>query len=138
MKKILLSLLLLLSLLSLIGCSKSEASYKDGVYQARSTGTDDHGGYGKVEITITDGKISDVQFQTFNKDDSIKDASYGQGLPEGQYKIAQASIAANAEYAKQLMEYQKLIDVDAISGATWNYQLFQDAVEQALQAAQNK
>ncbi len=140
MKKILITLLLILCVLAVVGCGQksAEASYTDGTYTAKSDSQDERGGYGEVEIIVDGGKISQVDFKTYNKDGSVKDETYGQGLPEGQYKIAQSSIAANAEYAKQLVEYQQLIDVDAVSGATWNYQLFQDAVEKALKQAQAK
>lgn len=120
----------------LVGCTKEAVAYRDGSYEATSAKTDERGGFGKISLNVSQGKITGVEFHTYNKDGSVKDETYGEGLPEGQYKIAQAAIAANAEYAKQLVEYQQLIDVDAVSGATWNYQLFEDAAQQVLEQAQ--
>ena len=57
--------------------------------------------------------------------------SYADGI----YK-AQKARAACDYYAEQLVEKGDLSDVDAISGATVNYQEFQEAVSEALKQAE--
>lgn len=109
--------------------------YHDGIYSAVSSIKDERGGSAKVTITISDGKITAVDFLLYDKDGKLKDESYGQNSNAALYKKAQDSLAKAQEYAEQLIATQDLDQVDAVAGATMNYDLFKNVVQEALQMA---
>ena len=130
----------------LAACGGSEKSYRDGTYEAQSEtymnddGTDEGNGYGVVSVTIKDGKIADCTFSTFEPDGKPKDENYG--MADGAvanrdfYNKAQKAVAACDEYASMLVANGELDGIDAISGATVNYDEFCDAVTKALAQAE--
>ncbi len=150
-KYFVLSMMTLVSAVLFTGCG-GDASYKDGTYEGKSEvregisedGSGEEGdeagnGYGVVKITVKDGVIADCEYQTFETDGTLKDSEYGkkQGNVANKdfYNKAQKAVAACDEYASQLVASGRLSDVDAISGATINYEEFQEAVENALEKA---
>ena len=142
------SLAVVLTAGMLSGCGGKKVSYKDGTYEAQSSvfenddGTDDGNGYGVVSLTITDGKISDCSFLTYEKDGTLKDEEYGKEdgriANKDYYNKAQKANAACAEYASMLVQNGQLDGIDSISGATINYREFKEAVEAALKEAEEK
>lgn len=132
----------------LSGCGSS-ASYKDGTYSGKSStftnddGTDEGNGYGEVSITIKDGSITACDYKTYTVDGTLKGEDYGKQDGEiknrDYYNKAQKALAAADQYAKELVSYGKTSDiknnVDAISGATINYDHFLEAVDDALDQA---
>ena len=72
-------------------------------------------------------------------DGTLKDENYG--MEDGRiankdyYNKAQKANAACAEYASMLVQNGQLDGIDAISGATINYDEFREAVENALAGA---
>ena len=145
MKKKLIAMIciLTLALLTLAGCSGS-ASYTDGTYEGKSELFEDNEdgdgeGYGVVSLTISGGVITDCSFSTFQLNGEPKDTEYGKegGVIANQdyYNKAQRAVQACDQYAQQLVETGSLKDVDAVSGATINYNQFQDAVTDALNQA---
>lgn len=132
--------------LALAGCGSR--TFKDGTYTARSAeyinDTDDEAGngYGVVELTITDGAISDCKFTTYELDGTLKDEDYGKEGGEIKnkdfYNKAQKARAACDNYAAQLKAKGDIAEVDAISGATVNYNEFVEAVNDALNQAEEK
>ena len=124
---------------------KKKASWKDGTYTAKSSvftnddGTEDGNGYGEVTLTIKDGKIAECAYQTFEVDGTLKDENYGKQNGEianrDYYSKAQKAVAACDEYAKMLVANEGLEGLDAISGATVNYNEFVEAVNLALDDA---
>lgn len=132
----------ILSLSLLAGCgspSSQSAARTDGTYTGKSS-EDDRGAYGEATITIQDGKIADCKYVTWQKDGTIKDENYGkvngQTANEDYYQKAQIAVSAMKQYAAQLVEVQKLEDVDAVSGATISFDQFTQAVTEALKEAQ--
>ena len=134
---------LAVALLALAGCSGS-GSYADGTYQGKSEMYEDNeggdgDGYGEVELTISGGVITDCSFSTFQLNGDPKDAEYGKegGIVANQdyYNKAQRAVQACDQYPQQLVETGELKGVEAISGATINYNQFQDAVKDALSQA---
>lgn len=134
---------LTLALPALAGCGGS-AGYADGTYEGRSEMYEDNeggdgDGYGVVSLTISGGIITECTFSTFQLDGSPKDAEYGKegGIVANQdyYNKAQRAVQACDEYARQLAETGDLKKVDAVSGATINFNQFQDAVKDALAQA---
>lgn len=131
----------------LTGCGGGSTTYKDGTYEGKSSvfqnddGTDDGNGYGVVTLTITDGKISDCTYKTYEVDGTEKGEDYGKEdgriANRDYYNKAQKANAACEEYAKMLVQNGQLKGIDAISGATINYNEFVEAVNDALgQAAE--
>ncbi len=142
-KSIALFCVLSLALLALSGCGGA-ASYADGTYEGRSEMYEDNAGgdgdgYGVVSLTIAGGVITDCAFSTFQLSGDPKDAEYGKegGIIANQdyYNKAQRAVQACDQYAQELVEAGELKGVDAISGATINYNQFQDAVKDALAQA---
>ncbi len=133
------------------GCGGSSVSYTDGSYEGKSEihegdstedGTDAGNGYGVVSITITDGKISACTYQTYEPDGTLKGEEYGkaQGAVANRdyYNKAQKAVAACDEYANMLVANGSLDGIDAISGATINYNEFVEAVGNALAQAETQ
>ena len=133
---------------ALSGCGGG-ARYKDGTYTARSAEyissdeaeeESEANGYGEVEITISGGSVTDCKFSTFQLDGTPKDEDYGK--VEGEiknrdfYNKAQRARAACDNYAQQLKAKGSLDQVDAISGATINYNEFKEAASAALKQAE--
>ena len=136
--------LFLLVMAGLTACGSAK-TYKDGTYTGESTvyqnddGTEDGNGYGVVTLTISGGKISDCVFETFEPDGTLKDEDYGKVSGEianqDFYNKAQKAIGAAPMYAAALVEHGSTDGVDAISGATINYNSFLEAVDDALSKA---
>ena len=133
----------------LAGCGgKKTVTYKDGTYEGKSelyinedAESDEGNGYGVVTLTIKDGAITECEYKTYEPDGTLKDSEYGKksgGVANRDfYNKAQKAVAACGEYAEQLIQSGRLSDVDAISGATINYNEFREAVEAALKQAES-
>ena len=125
--------------------SSKSANYADGTYEGKSSvftnddGSTDGNGYGVVKITIQDGAITDCVYDTYETDGTLKGEDYGkeggQIANRDYYNKAQKAIAACNEYATQLVSNGSLDGIDAISGATINYNSFTEAVSNALEQA---
>jgi major membrane immunogen (membrane-anchored lipoprotein) len=126
------------------GCGSK--SYADGTYTGQSSvyeSDEDDGngnGYGVVTLTISDGQITDCTYETYEPDGTLKDSDYG--MQDGEvanrdyYNKAQKAIAACEKYAESLVETNDVDEVDAVSGATINYNNFKEAVKDALKQAE--
>lgn len=148
MKKLIaLSLSILLIGALLCACGGSTV-YQDGTYtgQSRVFEGDDEGngdGYGIVTLTIKDNTITACEFQTYEPDGTVKDDDYGkidgEIKNEDYYHKAQQAIKGSGMYAQMLVtagDPNSFEDqIDAISGATYSYDQFIDAVYDALSQA---
>ena len=127
------------------GCGGSASrTYKDGTYTGKSavfTGDEEGNGngYGEVTITVKDNKITACEFKTYEENGTLKGADYGKidGEIKNQdyYNKAQKAIKGSEEYAKAIIGKIKPDEVDSISGATYSYNQFTDAVLDALDKA---
>ena len=126
------------------GCGNSNRTYKDGTYTGKSAviSGDEEGngnGYGEVTITIKDNVITACEFKTYEEDGTLKGEDYG--MVDGEiknqdyYNKAQKAIKGSEEYAKNIVNKINPEDVDSISGATYSYNQFTDAVFDALDKA---
>ena len=131
----------------LTGCGA--ASYRDGTYEGQSSvyenedeDSEEGNGYGVVDITISGGKISSCTFNTYEPDGKLKDEDYGKEGGEIKnkdfYNKAQRARSACENYSQQLVAKGDIGEVDAISGATYNYNQFVEAVDNALAQAEQK
>ena len=144
MKQKALLLAFCITLLTLAGCG-SDISYADGTYVGTSgmytnpDGSDDGNGYGEVTITVENGIITLCTYLSYETDGTLKDESYG--LADGEvynrdfYNKAQKAVASCAQYSNSIVETGGIDDVDAISGATVNYELLLDAYDAAMAKA---
>ena len=89
-----------------------DGSYKDGVYSGEAQG---FGGTVAVDVTVTDGKITDITITSAENED-------------GAYLSMAEDIIPN------IIEKQSA-DVDTISGATFSSTGIKDAAAQALEKA---
>lgn len=127
------------------GCGGSDnRTYKDGTYTGKSavyTGDEEGNGngYGEVTITVKDNKITSCDFKTYEENGTLKGDDYGKidGEIKNQdyYNKAQKAIKGSEAYAKAIIGKSKPDDVDSISGATFFYNQFTDAVLDALDKA---
>lgn len=141
------ALLLAAAAFVLAGCGGGSKNYADGTYEGKSDvyineeeDTDEGNGYGVVSITIKDNAIVDCTYQTYTTDDVLKDAEYGKEggkvANKDYFNKAQKAVAACDKYAAALVEAGSIDGVDAITGATINYNEFKQAVETALKSAE--
>ena len=146
MKRIIAVLLCLLALSALLSACGAK-TYKDGTYTGQSAvfeGDEDGNGdgYGVVTLTIKDNQITDCTFLTYEPDGTLKDENYGkvngEVMNQDYYNKAQKAVQGSAQYAALFLESGSLnpTDVDAISGATFSYDQFTDAVFDALKQAE--
>ena len=146
MKRIIAILLCILALSMLLSACGSK-TYKDGTYTGQSAvfeGDEDGNGdgYGVVTLTIKDNQITDCTFLTYEPDGTLKDENYGkvngEVMNQDYYNKAQKAVQGSAQYATLFLESGSLnpTDVDAISGATFSYDQFVDAVFDALKQAE--
>lgn len=138
-------LMIMACMVWLTSCGEKKGSCRDGTYEGKSPvygdkdSPDNGNGYGVADITISGGIITGCTFKTYEPDGTLKAENYGM---EGgnisnrdYYNKAQKAVAACENYAEQLVKGGSVKDVDAISGATVNYDLFRAAVEDALKQA---
>ncbi|AEE95622.1 FMN-binding domain protein [Mahella australiensis 50-1 BON] len=139
MKKVLaLTLVAVMALFVLAACSSNEGTqssgdtssetitYKDGTYKGQSS-KNEHGQYGDIEITIKDGKITDVKYKEIMEDGSEKTLEN-----DNNYKEAIDAIKA---LPQKLIEVQDPDKVDTISKATGTTDMFKEAAKNALEQA---
>ena len=147
-RKLTLLLICAAALAILAGCGGAK-SYRDGTYTGRSgvyeaLDEDEDAeveGYGEITITISGGKITGCQFRTFTTDGTPKDEEYGKEGGEVKnpdyYNKAQRAVRACDAYARELVEAgDPNAAIDAVSGATVNYDEFLEALDDALSQAE--
>lgn len=113
--------------------------YQDGNYEARSRAKYIYEPYwGSVHFTLKDGLYTRISF-------SIRDSNLHETFDEKYEK----HFEGNPEYIQQsrndwngvqvypakLLEKQDINKIDAISGATWSYNIFRESVKEALKSA---
>jgi major membrane immunogen (membrane-anchored lipoprotein) len=123
-------------ILTILLCSFLQIFYKDGLYTGKSQSHYTKEPYvGQVKIIIKEGKISSVDF-------SISDTAKKELFDEKYERY----FIGNNEYIQQcredwkgvqtypakLIEKQDIDKVDAITGATWSYNIFKASVKEAL------
>ena len=109
---------------------------KDGIYEGTSRAKYTGEPYwGIVRLTIKNGLIDNVSFAV--RDSNLHeyfDGSYEKHFAGNDVYINQSrnDWAGVQVYPKRLHETQDLKKVDAISGATWSYNIFKASVNEAL------
>jgi major membrane immunogen (membrane-anchored lipoprotein) len=110
--------------------------YRDGIFEGRSRASyTDEPYWGIATITIKEGLITDIKFiirdsslhETFNE-------KYEKHFEGNQVYIQQSrnDWKGVQTYPKKLTEIRDIDKVDAISGATWSYNIFKASFNEAI------
>ena len=133
------SLTVLLSFTAYSQTQDSTIKYKDGTYSGQSRAKYIYEPYwGSVHLTIKNGYVSDIRFV-------IRDSNLHETFDANYEK----HFEGNAEYIQQsrndwkgvqsypiiYSDKQDINKVDAVSGATWSYNIFKASVNEALKNA---
>lgn len=113
--------------------------YKDGTYEGESRAKYIYEPYwGNVHLTIKNGLITNIDFIIRDSNlHEIFDGKYEKHF-EGNAEYIQQSRndwKGVQAYPKNLSEKQDINKLDAISGATWSYNIFKASVKEALKDA---
>lgn len=130
-----------ISLSNKIGSDQGKpVRYKNGTYYGQSQSEYSAEPYwGQINISVKRGKIAGIDF-------IVRDSAKHETFSE-KYERHFASIPEYVEqcrndwkgiqaYPKKLMENQDMSMVDAITGATWSYNIFKDSAKEALKKAE--
>lgn len=129
MKKTRILLLCLLAAIAFSSCSS--AKYQDGSYRAEAADYDKHGWKEFLDITVQNGKITDVDFDALYETDSRRkseDMEYQQSYREAGLGTDPADYSIRLE--DSLRERQKASEIDAVAGATTSSEHFRKMAEE--------
>ena len=125
MKKII-SLILSLTLIvvMLVGCSSSKPM-KDGTYRSEFSSADAHDWVDYVEVTVSKSKITSVVYDSLNSGAKEPEKKGMKKSEDIDYETAMRNAGGktwprdfSAKLTQQLVEKQKINDVDGVAGAT--------------------
>lgn len=119
-----------------------QRSYKDGVYHGESQGKyTAEPYYGEVKVTIKNGDIASVAYKIVDKAKKVDfDKGYEKYFKGNDEYVRQCrnDLVGVRRYPKMFMKTKDISKVDAISGATWSYNIFKAALAEALKKAAAK
>jgi major membrane immunogen (membrane-anchored lipoprotein) len=118
---------------------KNANKYKDGEFVGVSKSIYlQENFYGVTKITVSNGKINKVDFSIIDMDNKVFfDEKYEErykDIPEYVEQCRNERKAMNI-YPNILLEKQKIDSMDAITGATWAYNMFDSSLSEALKRA---
>jgi major membrane immunogen (membrane-anchored lipoprotein) len=123
----------------IISCSPGLIYKKDGIYEGRSRSRYTSEPFVAVsKVYIKKGVIQKIDFQiTDTLNNELFDANYEKHFIGNLEYINQCRNDWNGiqAYPKELIKKQKMEYVDAVSGATWSYNMFKSSTEIALSKA---
>jgi major membrane immunogen (membrane-anchored lipoprotein) len=126
-------------MVSIISCTNLKEKSKNGSFEGRSKSIYTNEPFVAIsEVFISNGDIDSIHFSivdTINKE--LFDGNYEKHYVDNQEYINQCRNdwkGVNA-YPKVFMETKNLDKVDAITGATWSYNMFRSATKIALEKA---
>jgi major membrane immunogen (membrane-anchored lipoprotein) len=124
------------------GTINVKKKYKDGIYtgesQSRYTGEPYRG---QATLEIKNDKIIKLTFQIIDKSNNeVFGPNYEQHFKNNPEYMQQCrnDLKGIKAYTEKFNQSKKLEQVDAITGATWSYNIFRDAIKVALEKAANK
>lgn len=122
--------------------SKFSGPYTDGTYEGSSRAIYLQENYwGHTKITIENGYITKVDFKIIDStrnevfDDKYERYFKGNDVYISQFRNDWKGIRT---YPEKLIKYQRLHSIDAVTGATWSYNLFKYSAAEALKKAVKK
>jgi major membrane immunogen (membrane-anchored lipoprotein) len=142
MKK--LQVLVLLSLVIVLssGTYNVNQRYKNGISIGESQSDYTSEPYwGQATLEIKNDKIVKLTFQIIDRDkNEVFGPYYEQHFEDNPEYVKQCrnDWKGVKSYIRKFNKTKKLEQVDAITGATWSYNIFRDAIKVALKNAENK
>ncbi len=137
------AIFIILSYITITSCHRiSGPIYQDGTYTGESQSIyTAESYYGITKISIKNGVIADLEYKVIDKEkNEIFDEKY-----ENHYKDIPEYIQQCRNdwqgvqtYPQRFLKVQDINKVDAISGATWSYNLFKASLLAALAEARIK
>lgn len=119
-----------------------QGPYIDGVYKAKSHAQYTYEPYvGYITITIKNGWPIDAEFKIVDTaKNELFDERYEKNFEENQHYIDQCrnDLRGVKAYPGILTKAKDIGKVDAITGATWSYNIFKEAANKALIMAKRK
>jgi major membrane immunogen (membrane-anchored lipoprotein) len=133
-------IILIMSFIFIMSCHRTVGpSYQDGTYTGESQSSyTAESYYGITTITIKDGVITNVKFKVLDKaKNEIFDEKYENHFKDIPEYIQQCrnDWQGVQTYPGRLLKVQDINKVDAITGATWSYNLFRASLLAALAEA---
>jgi major membrane immunogen (membrane-anchored lipoprotein) len=123
----------------IIACSQGLIYKKDGIYEGRSQSRYTSEPFVAVsKVYIKRGVIQKIEFQiTDTLNNELFDDNYEKHFIGNLEYINQCRNDWNGiqTYPKELIKKQKMEYIDAVSGATWSYNMFKSSTEIALSKA---
>ena len=142
MKRILIICTLLAVTTSLFALTGKPKKYNDGVYSGESRSIYvQEPYYGQTTVTIKDDQIVSVDFRIIDKThNEVFDEKYEKHFKGNDEYIQQCrkDWEGVQTYPKTLLKKKSIEKVDAVSGATWSYNMLKASLQEALKAAQVK
>ena len=142
MKKIyIIALLVIVVVLCLVSMSATK-QLNDGIYKGESQSKYTAEPYwGQVTLEVKDDKVNLIYFQIVDKDkNEVFGPNYERHFRSNQEYITQCRLEVKGikAYTEAFLKAKDISKVDAITGATWSYNLFRDALNAALEKARHK
>jgi major membrane immunogen (membrane-anchored lipoprotein) len=125
---------------NLVDIKDTSSNYRDGVYEGQSKAKyTSEPFWGHIKISLENGSFTGVEFCIRDSSEQeIVDSIYGvihySGIPEYMKQCVNDGHGIEI-YPQRLLEKQNLDKVDAISGATWSYNIFKASAKEALKDA---
>lgn len=120
----------------LLNVSCKRGKYTDGTYEGSSRSVYTNEPFvGKVKIVIKRGNIANIEFKIVDTTkNEIFDEKYEKHFIGNNYYIEQCrnDWKGVQTYPEKLLKAQDISGVDAVSGATWSYNIFKESVNKAL------
>lgn len=110
--------------------------YQDGEYRVEAEDFDDKGWKEYVELTIADGKISDVTYNAENEAGELKtdDEEYKENMEKARNTYPEKYMK---ELTEDLVDKQEPSDVEVVSGATHSSNNFKALATETLKYAED-
>lgn len=138
----LLVFVLVLIAISAIGVISVQKNYKNGVFTGESRSRYTNEPYwGQATVEIKDDKVIKMTFQIIDKEkNEVFGPDYERHFKNNAEYIQQCrnDLKGIKAYTEKYMKTKDMEKIDAITGATWSYNLFKDALKAALDKAKNK
>lgn len=119
--------------------ASNSLNYNDGIYHGNSRSIYVYENFwGKVQLTIKNGIIANVEFLIIDQDkNEVFSENYERHYAGNYYYMHQCQNEWKGiqTYPQRLLDKQNIGDIDAITGATWSFNIFKDSVAIALREA---
>jgi major membrane immunogen (membrane-anchored lipoprotein) len=120
-------------------CQDTVRKYRDGSYEGLSRDSyTDEPYWGLVRVKIENGLFTSIDFSIRDSNLHEKfDGAYEKHFEGNQVYIEQSRNDWNGvkTYPQKLLERQDIGKVDAVSGATWSFNIFRASLSEALKDA---